>query len=83
MIENNGVSPKFKPISPIGYIGYQLLFSIPVVGFICILVFSISDKNINRRNFARSYIFVYIITFILAIVAGSLGFSLRALLSRM
>ena len=32
-----------------------LLFSIPLVGFICLIVFSFDNGNINRRNFARSY----------------------------
>jgi len=78
-MEKEVLSPKFKPISPIGYIGYQLLFSIPIVGFICILVFSVNDKNINRRNFARSYIFIYLVVFLLSIIIGSLGLSLKEL----
>lgn len=79
-MENEELSSKYRPISPIGYIGYQLLFSIPLVGFICILIFSVSDKNINRRNFARSYIFVYIIVFLLSILIAALGFSIKDLL---
>ncbi|MBR2044156.1 MAG: zinc ribbon domain-containing protein [Clostridia bacterium] len=46
---------KFKPIGAWAYFGYQLLFSIPLVGFILLIIFSLSDDNINRRNFARSY----------------------------
>ena len=46
---------KFKPISPWAYFGLQLLFSIPLIGFIFLIVFSCSNENINRRNFARSY----------------------------
>lgn len=44
-----------RPLSPWAYFGLQLLFSIPLVGFICLIVFSLDDGNINRRNFARSY----------------------------
>lgn len=44
-----------KPLSPWAYFGLQLLFSIPLVGFICLIVFSFDSGNINRRNFARSY----------------------------
>lgn len=46
---------KFKPIRAWGYFGYSLLFSLPIVGFILLIVFSCSSANINRRNYARSY----------------------------
>lgn len=45
----------FKPLSPWAYFGLSILFSLPVVGFIFLIIFSVSDANINRRNFARSY----------------------------
>ena len=48
-------TPQYKPISAWGYFGYNLLFSIPLVGFICLIIFSLSSDNINRRNFARSF----------------------------
>ena len=44
-----------RPLGAWAYFGLQLLFSIPLVGFICLIVFSLDDSNINRRNFARSY----------------------------
>ena len=46
---------KYKPVSAWGYFGYNLLFSIPVAGLVLLIIFSFSNKNINRRNFARSY----------------------------
>jgi len=57
-----------KPLSPWAYFGLQLLFAIPVVGFIFLIIFSISGSNINRRNFARSYWCSLIIVAILAII---------------
>lgn len=47
--------PQSKLMGPWAYFGLQLLFSIPLVGFICLIVFSLDDSNLNRRNFARSY----------------------------
>lgn len=44
-----------RPLGAWAYFGLQILFSIPLVGFICLIVFSLDDSNINRRNFARSY----------------------------
>ena len=68
---------KYAPLSPWAYFGLTLLFSIPVVGFIFLIVFSVSDANINRRNFARSYwcallvlVAVAIIAFVVILIAG-------------
>lgn len=57
---------EYKPISPLGYIGYQLLFAIPVIGFICVLVFSIGSKNRNVKNYSRAHLIVYLFTFLIA-----------------
>lgn len=71
---------KYKPISMWGYLGYELLFSIPIVGLIAILIFSFSSStNVNLKNFARSYILLAIIVFVVTIVfsfiIGMLGVS--------
>ena len=66
------IPEEYKPISMWGYFGYQLLFSIPCVGFILLLVFSFGGtKNVNLKNFARSY-FCYIIV-VSIIIASLLG----------
>lgn len=49
------IPPENRPLSPWAYFGLQLLFAVPVVGFVFLIVFSFSRGNINRRNFARSY----------------------------
>lgn len=46
---------KYRPIGAWGYFGYNILFGIPLIGFICLLVFCFSDSNINRRSYARSF----------------------------
>ena len=46
---------RFRPISPWGYIGYTILFSIPVLGLLLLFFFALSNKRINRRNLARAY----------------------------
>lgn len=68
-MNNNQVSEEYRPISMWGYFGYELLFSIPLVGFILILVFSFGGtRNINLRNFARSYFCFLIIGLIIAVI---------------
>ena len=63
--------PAYRPISAWGYVGYSILFMIPVVGWIFLLVFTFSDKNINRRSFARSFWIWALILAVLAIVLAS------------
>ena len=46
---------QYRPLSPWTYFGLSILFSIPLVGFVFLIVFSFMNSNINRRNFARSY----------------------------
>lgn len=54
-ITEASIPKAYKPLSPWAYFGYQLLFSLPVIGFILLIVFSLDDNNVNLRNFARSY----------------------------
>lgn len=35
----------FKPLSPWAYFGLSILFSLPVVGFIFLIIFSVSDAK--------------------------------------
>ena len=85
---NINVTPQipdnYKPISPWGYLGDSILFAIPVLGLILLIVFSFSDANINRRNYARSIwcalLLGVIITVILVILAAVLGISIMSYL---
>ena len=64
MSEINNIPEKYRPISMWGYFGYEILFSIPVVGFIFLVVFALGGtKNVNKKNFARSY-FCFVIIFV-------------------
>ncbi len=45
---------RYRLMSPWSYIRLSILYSIPVIGWIFMIVFSFSS-NINRRNFTRSY----------------------------
>ncbi len=48
-------SEQFRPLSAWAYLGYAILFAVPVLGLILLFAFSLSSSNINRRNYARSY----------------------------
>ena len=82
--EANTTSRDYSPISAWGYFGLQILFAIPVVGFICLIVFSIGAGNINLRNFARSYFCAILIAVIIVVIAALIGGSfLEALLQNL
>lgn len=65
IMSDNQPTGAYRPLSPWAYFGLQILFSIPIVGFIFLIVFSLSNGNINRRNFARSYWCVLVIVLII------------------
>lgn len=67
-MDNSNIPEEYRPISMWGYFGYEILFSIPIVGFICLIVFAIGAKNVNKKNFARSYFCYTIIVCLIAIV---------------
>ena len=69
MSEYNNVPESYKPISMWGYFGYQILFNIPVIGFIILLVFAFGGSgNVNVKNFARSQFCMLILILILALI---------------
>lgn len=59
---------KYRPLSPWAYFGYQILFALPIIGIILLIFYSLSDSNINRRNFARSYFCVYVLAIVIVII---------------
>lgn len=76
------IPEKYRPISAWGYFGYNLLFALPIAGFILLIVFSFDDSNINRKNYARSYFCaLLIVVIILVVVFGIMGIGMSALYS--
>lgn len=72
-MENNNIPEKYRPISMWGYFGYEILFSIPVIGFIFLIIFAIGSKNVNKKNFARSYFCFLIIIGLIALVTYAIA----------
>ena len=69
-----------RPLSPWSYFGLQILYTVPIIGFIFLIIFSFKKSNINRRNFTRSYwcgliiagaILAIILIFMLLLGAGA------------
>ena len=70
-MEEIRIPEKYQPISPAAYFWLGVLFTIPVVGFIFLIVFACSNGNINRRNFARSYFCVVLLVILLLVIFGT------------
>ena len=62
-----------KPISPWGYVGYEILYAIPIVGLILAIVFSITSKNKNVKNFAKAQLIMIVIGIVLLFILVILG----------
>lgn len=63
----------YRPLSPWSYFGLGILYSLPLVGWIFLIVHAIGSTNLNRRNYARSYFCVYVLVIILIAVLGAMG----------
>ena len=69
---------QYKPLGAWMYFLLQILFALPIVGFVFLIIYSFDDSNINRRNFARSYwcsllvtVAVVLLILIIVIIAGA------------
>ena len=54
------------------YVLLDILYVIPVIGFIALLVHAFSDKNENRRHYARSYFARFLLFIILCLIGTGL-----------
>ena len=68
-MEESRLPEQYRPLSAWAYFGYNLLFSIPLVGFILLIVFALSNDNINRRNYARSFFVAMLFGLIIGIIS--------------
>ena len=59
----------YRPLSPWNYFGRSILYSIPVIGWIFLLVHAIADKSRHGRSFARSYFCALLVVAVVAVVA--------------
>ncbi len=73
---NNYDEPKY--IKSWGYVGYSILWAIPIVGWIIWLVNCFSS-NTNKKCYARSYFCKFILCLIVGVVVGVLVFALASL----
>lgn len=73
--------PELAPMGAWSYFGHSLLFSIPIAGTIILILFACGiTRNINKRNYARSYfcglaiVGVFILTMFIIYLVTGVGF---------
>lgn len=63
-----------RPLSTLEYFCYLFLFSIPLIGFICMIVFAAgASQNQNLRNLSRAYLLLVVLASLAAILFFGCG----------
>ena len=75
-VRNYDPTKDYTPIGMWGYFGYEILFAIPVIGWLCLIIFALGGtKNVNLRNLARSWfcldIIAIVVVLLIMVVIGS------------
>lgn len=73
MINMDKIPVEYRPLSARKYLLYTILFAIPIIGLIFIVIYSLSNSNINRKNFAKAYLFIYAFLLIAFVIFGLSG----------
>ena len=72
----NIVFSEYTPISAWGYVGYQILYAIPLIGWIIWLCHALSPNASSRRSYARSFFCAFLLGLILSVVLIAAGYAL-------
>lgn len=65
---------KFKPLGAWAYLGWNIIFVIPVVGIIMLLIKAFGNtENVNLQNYARFICYMYILGILIGIIVGATG----------
>ena len=76
-IDRDRIPEAYRPLSAWTYFGLEILYALPIAGWIFLICHAIGSRNINKRSFARSYFCVYGIVILLVIVLLVSGVGLR------
>ena len=67
---------KYRPMSGWGFYWWSVLYSIPIIGFIFLLINACDPSNLCRRSHARSYFCgFFLVVMVLGAIAGILHLS--------
>lgn len=63
---------KYRPMGAWSYFWHSILYAIPVLGWVCLIWGACSDRNINRRSYARTYFVAWAIAILMVAVVAIL-----------
>ncbi len=77
-MDRDRIPESYRPLSAWAYFGLQILYAVPVLGWIFLICHAAGSRNINKRSFARSYFCVYILIALLliALMISGVGLSI-------
>lgn len=82
-ITENDIPEQYRPLRAWSFFGLQLLYLVPIIGFIFLIIHSFKSDNLCRRGFARSHWCGYLIggiTFLVFLIfAAILGIGARGM----
>lgn len=64
---------KYAVASTSSFFWLSLLFAIPVIGFICSIIFNFASKNLNTKHYARSVMLWNIVAIAAALILTLIG----------
>ncbi len=76
---------EYEPLGAWNYFGLTILYSIPLLGFIFLIVHALSGSNVNRRSFARSYFCGLILVLVIigiSFIAGIAGAGISGIVDK-
>ncbi len=62
----------YKPVSAWGYFWRKVLYSIPVLGWVFLIIHALAAQNRHTRSFARSYFCALLLGAIIAVVVAAI-----------
>ena len=74
--EHQYIPEDYRPLSPWAYFGLSILYSVPVIGWIFLIAHALASRNINKRNYARSFFCIYILAAIVILLLSFAGLRL-------
>ena len=71
-MDYDNIPEEYKPLGMWSYFLWQILFAIPIVGFILLIIQALGANNKNLKNFARSYFCALIVFIVIFIIIGAI-----------
>ena len=71
----NIVYSEYKPISAWGYAGLNVLYAIPVIGWLVFICHILSPNASSHRSYARSFLCMFLISLILGVILAVAGYA--------